>query len=157
MEMFWACAPSAKDKSASARMMSCIRSSSVLVAADFNAKFAQRLFAALARRPVHFAIEAAALAIHGDDERTETAHAELPQRLGIEVIEIDLLDRLDPRRLERRRAADDGEVGAAKVFECLLRAITQAAFANHQSHAVLLHQRARETLHAIARRGADAN
>ena len=97
------------------------------------------------------------MAVHRHQQRPEAAHAELPQRLGIEVIEIDLLDRLDPRRLERGRAADDGEVGAAEFSKRLGGAVAQAPFADDEPHAVLLHQRAREALHAIAGRGADAD
>jgi hypothetical protein len=41
----------------------------------------------------------------------------LPEALGIEVVEVHILDRLDPGRLERRGAADDGEVAAAEFAE----------------------------------------
>ena len=57
------------------------------------------------------------MAVHRDQQRAEVADAELPQALGIEVVEIDVLDRLDPGRLERRRAADDREIDAAELAE----------------------------------------
>jgi hypothetical protein len=43
----------------------------------------------------------------------KSADAELPQAFRIEIVEIDVVDGLDPRRLERRRAADDREIDAA--------------------------------------------
>src|SRR5439155_24729919 len=54
-------------------------------------------------------------------------------------------------------AADDGEVHAPKILKGGERIGAQAPFANHDAHAVLLEQRPREALHAIARRGADAD
>src|SRR5256885_10699750 len=49
--------------------------------------------------------------------RAEVPDAKLPQRFGIEVIEVHVLDSLDPGRLQRRGAADDGEIGAAQIAE----------------------------------------
>ena len=62
-------------------------------------------------------VEIAAAAVHRDPQRAEAAHAELPEALGIEIVEIDVLDRLDPRGLERGRAADDREIDAAELAE----------------------------------------
>src|SRR5437868_5073955 len=116
--MFCAWASASNANSASARMMSRMPFLlGVSVAADFNAKSGERCLAARARRLIHLHVNAAAMAVHGDDERTEATHAELPQRLRIEIVHVEVLDRLDPGRLERRRAADDREIGAANVLE----------------------------------------
>ena len=56
-----------------------------------------------------------AMAVHGDEQRPEIADAELPQRLGVQVVEVDVLDLLDPGRLQRRGATDDRQVGAAEL------------------------------------------
>src|SRR3954449_141002 len=105
MEMFCACASALKAKSASARMMNRILSSSgiLLMAADSNAKLAQGFVASRARGLVDLRVEAAALAVHGHDQRAEAAHAELPQRLGIEVVHVEVFDCLNPRRVRGRR------------------------------------------------------
>jgi hypothetical protein len=65
-------------------------------------------------------IKIAAVAVHADQQRTESLDLELPERLGIQVVQIDILDRLDPRRLERSRAADDRKVDAAEIGKRLL-------------------------------------
>jgi len=59
--------------------------------------------------------------VHRDQQRAEVADGELPQRLGIEIVEVDVLDARDPRRLERRGAADNREVDAAQLGECFER------------------------------------
>src|SRR5687768_8072226 len=96
------------------------------------------------------------MAVHCNDQRAEAVDTESPQGLRIEVVEVYVLDRLDPGGLERGRAADDGEIGSTKILECIQRLRTQAALADHQAHAVLLQKRPRETLHAIAGSRADA-
>src|SRR6185503_13083246 len=53
--------------------------------------------------------QAPAMAVHADEQRSEIPHAELPEGFRIDVVEVDVLDRLDPGRLERRGAADDRE------------------------------------------------
>ena len=70
-------------------------------------------------------IEAAAVAVHCHEQRPEVADAEFPQRFRVEVVEVDVLDRLDPGRFQRRRAADDGEIDAAEVRERGQRAFAQ--------------------------------
>src|SRR5437870_13627002 len=69
--------------------------------------------AARFRLRIHARVQAFAVAVHCNEQGAESVDAELPQRLGIEVIEVHVLDRFDPGGLERRRAADDGEVDAA--------------------------------------------
>src|SRR5690348_16390827 len=136
MEMFCAFAATAKAKSASARMMSriVILLGILLMAADSNAKLAQRFLATLARRLVDAAVNAAAVAVHRHHEGAEAAHTQLPERLGIEVIQVHVLDRFDPGRLERGRAADDGEIGAAQLAKSGGRVRAQSAFADYEAH-----------------------
>ena len=102
-------------------------------------------------------VQRAAVRIHRHQQRAEALDAEFPQALGIQVVEIDVLDRLDPGRLQRRGAADDGEIGAAEIAEGGERRRPHAALADDDAHAVALHQRPREALHAHRRRGADAD
>src|ERR1041385_4893670 len=104
----------------------------------------------------HLRIEAATVTVHGDDERAETVDAKLPQRFRVEVVEVDVLDGFDPGGLERRGAADDGEVHAAHFAEGIRRVFPQAALADDDPHPVFAHQRPGEALHAVARGGADA-
>ena len=83
--------------------------------------------------------------------------AEAPQALGIEVVEVDILDGIDPRRLQRRGTADDGEISSPQLAECCERCGPQAALADNEAHPVVLHERPRETLHARRGGGTDAN
>src|SRR5262245_34159652 len=46
-----------------------------------------------ARRGAHCGVEAPAMAVHGDEQRAESPDAKLPQRLRIEVVEVDVFDR----------------------------------------------------------------
>src|ERR1700733_5140733 len=59
----------------------------------------------------------AAVRIHADQQRAEILDAEFPQALGMQVVEIDVLDLLDPGGFQRRGTADDGEIGAAQLLE----------------------------------------
>src|SRR5882762_9534797 len=59
----------------------------------------------------------AAMRIHADQQRAEMFDAESPQALGMQIVEVDILDLLDPGRLQRRRTPDDGEIGAAQFLE----------------------------------------
>src|SRR5689334_21052351 len=159
--MFCACAaPASAAISAAAKRMIVFIVPSIFgygILLRLHAQARERLGAPLPGIAPDLRIQAPALAVHGDDERAEAAHAEFPQRLGMQVVEIDVLDRLDPGGLERRGAPDNREIGAAKLRERLERAFPQAAFADDEAHAVLLHERAREPLHAIAGRGPDAD
>src|SRR5574337_18978 len=78
------------------------------------------------RLGVDVGVEAATGAVHRDLQRAEAANAELPQALRIEIVEVDVLARLDPRRLERGDAADDRKVDAAELAERGERARTHA-------------------------------
>ncbi len=69
---------------------------------------------------------------------------------------VDLLDRLDPGGLQRRGAADHGQVSAAQIAEGLERGLAHAALADDQLDAVAFHQRPREAFHAHRGGGADA-
>src|SRR5437868_8175597 len=113
MERFWACALSAKRKSAARRIAKFIGSSSYSYGAILAyAQLAQRLRAPRLGSRVDSRVETFAAAVHGDEQRTEAAHAEFPQRLRIKIVEVDVLDRYHPRGLERRGPADDREVRA---------------------------------------------
>ena len=106
------------------RVMNFIVSSyGLLIAADYRTPSSRKASrAALLRRIACTArVEAPAVAVHGDEQRAEAADAELPQRLRVEVVEVDVLDGLDPGGLERRGAADDGEVNPAQVGEGIQR------------------------------------
>src|SRR6266487_1493109 len=54
--------------------------------------------------------ERVAVRVDPDPERAEVLHTELPQALRHELLPVHLFDFLDLGSLERRRAADDGEV-----------------------------------------------
>ena len=62
-------------------------------------------------------VQTSTVAVHRDQQRSEIVNAELPEAFRIEVIEVDVLDRVDPRRLQRRRAADDCEIDTARTYE----------------------------------------
>jgi len=96
------------------------------------------------------------VAVHGDDQGSEVTHAELPQAFGHQFLELDLLDGLDLGRLEGRGPARDGEVHAAELLQDRQRVGEQAALADDRAYPVLLHEPARETVHAGAGRGPDA-
>ena len=103
-------------------------------------------------------VERAAVRIHRHQQRTEAADAELPQAFGIEIVEIDVLDRLDPGRLaappRRRRSRDRRRRGRGTRRAS---SAPHAALADDDAHAVALHQRPREALHARDRGRADAD
>ena len=53
--------------------------------------------------------------VHGDDQRAEVPHAELPEALRQQLLELDVLDRLDLGGLEGRGAAADRQVHTAEL------------------------------------------
>src|SRR5690606_23430448 len=50
----------------------------------------------------HDVVEAAAVAVHRDQQRAEVADAELPERFRVQVVQVDILDALDPGGLQGR-------------------------------------------------------
>src|SRR6476469_11033030 len=92
-----------------------------------------------------------------DDERAEVLDPELPEALGHELLPEHLLDLLDLRRLERRGAADDGEVDHPEPLHRLDRLVGEAALAADRADAVLRPQPLGEAHHSRARRRADAD
>src|SRR5450631_1126715 len=76
----------------------------------FDAKRRQRAITARPGVGVDGRKQAAAVAVHGHRERAEIANPESPQAFGIELVQVDVLDRLDPRRFQRRGPADDRKV-----------------------------------------------
>src|SRR5215203_3951200 len=115
------------------------------------------------RRPARFGrladlvVERSAMGIHGDEDRAEALDGKAPERLRVEVLEIDVLDRGDPGRLERRGTADDREIGAAEIAERTPGRVAEAPLADDDAHALALHERFREALHALRGGGADAH
>ena len=61
---------------------------------------------------LHRAVQAAAVAVHRHAQRAEVADAEPPQALGVQVVQVDVLDLLDPGRLQRRGATLLAQAGA---------------------------------------------
>src|SRR5687767_4707973 len=157
MEKFCACAAKGSKQSASNRTMKFISLLLWILEILPHAQALQRLGAPLLRRGLDLHIEALAAAVHCNEQGAESVDAELPQRLRMQIVEVDVLDRLDPGRLERRRAADDGEIRAAVLLKSLQGTFPEAALADHQPHAVLLHQRGGKALHAVGGRGSDAD
>src|SRR5258706_13996803 len=88
----------------------------------FHPERSQRRSAVAPRVRVDSGIDAPAVAVHGDAQGTEVAHAKTPQTLRMQIVEIDVLDRLDPGGLQRRSATDDREIRAAEFGECSERA-----------------------------------
>src|SRR5207237_2619023 len=111
----------------------------------------------VARFEVDRVVQAPAMAVHGHAQRTEIADAKAPEALRIQVVEIDILDRFDPRRLQRGGASDDGQIRSPQLTECCERRGAQAALADNEAHLVALHEWPREALHARRGRGTDAN
>src|SRR5512141_2906829 len=99
-------------------------------ALSFNPQSSEDGSTLVARGIVDLRIQVAAVAVHRDEQRAEALDAEFPQRLGIEIVEIDVFDLLDPRRLERRGAADDREIDAAVLRERGERAFAHPALAD---------------------------
>src|SRR5215213_8504883 len=52
--------------------------------------------AAVLRRFAHLVVEAAAVGIHGDENRPKALDGEAPEAFGVEVFEVHVLDRRDP-------------------------------------------------------------
>src|SRR5579884_953313 len=92
-------------------------------------------------------VERVAVRVDADRERAEVADAELPEALRHQLLPRDLLDLLDLRRLERRRAADDREVDHAEPSHRLDRLVGEAALAADRAHAVLRAERLGEADH----------
>src|SRR5881396_330235 len=102
-------------------------------------------------------VERVAVGVDADRERAEVLDAELPEALGHQLLPGDLLDLLDLRRLERRRAADDREVDHPVLAHRLDRLVREAALAADRADAVLLAERVGEAHHASRGRRADAD
>src|ERR687891_1667716 len=111
----------------------------------------------LAGRFLHVVVERAAVRVDGNGEGAEVLDAELPEALGHELLPVDLLDLLDLGRLERGRAADDGEVDHPVPAHRLDRLVGQTALAENGAHAVVAAERLREPDHPLARRRSDAD
>src|SRR5919109_1802267 len=106
---------------------------------------------------LHVVVERVAVRVDPDGERAEVLDAELPQALGHELLPGDLLDLLDLGRLERRRAADDGEVDHPVPAHRLDRLVREAALAADRADAVALAERLGEADHPRRGGGADGD
>src|SRR5438034_4769025 len=109
------------------------------------------------RTLLDIAVERVAVRVDSDGQRAEVLDAELPQALGHELLPEHLLDLLDLRRLESRRAADDREVDHPELVHRLDRLVGESALAADRAHAVLTAERLCEPHHAGRRRRADAD
>src|SRR6266542_1232124 len=85
-----------------------------------------QLLQLLLRARLHVVVERVAVRVDADGERAEVLDAELPEALGHQLLPRDLLDLLDLRGLERRRAADDREVDHAVLSHRLDRLVAGA-------------------------------
>src|SRR6478609_4135494 len=95
------------------------------------------LLSLLLGRGLDVVVERVAVRVDPDRERAEVLDAELPEALGHQLLPGHLLDLLDLSRLERSRAADDGEVDHPEPLHRLDRLVGEATLAADRSHAVL--------------------
>src|SRR4051794_23432092 len=102
-------------------------------------------------------VERIAVRVDPYGQRAEVLDAELPEALGHQLLPGHLLDLLDLRGLERRGAADDGEVDHPVPAHRLDRLVREAALAADRADAVARTERIREADHPRARRRADAD
>src|SRR6266511_1260740 len=102
-------------------------------------------------------VERVAVGVDAHGEGAEVLDAELPEALGHQFLPGDLLDLLDLRRLERRRAADDREVDHPVLAHRLDRLVGEPALSRDCTHAVLRAEPLREAHHARARRRPDGD
>src|SRR5690242_13477124 len=67
---------------------------SISRASDLYVQRGKRGRAPIACRMIDRVVEAAAVAVHRYQQRSEIANPELPEAFGIEIVEVDVLDRL---------------------------------------------------------------
>src|SRR5215211_9100534 len=115
----------------------------------------KELLQLLLRALLHVVVERVPVRVDADGQRAEVLDAELPQALRHQLLPRDLLDLLDLRGLERRRAADDREVDHPVAPHRLGRLVREAALAADRAHPVVAAERLREAHHASTRRRAD--
>src|SRR5260221_13935074 len=109
--MFCACAaPASASSNAPAMRMTVFMSPPIGMScfSGFDAETGKRLGAPSLRIAPDLSVQTAAVAVHRPHQRPEAAHAEFPQRLRMQVVQVHVLDRLDPGGFEGRGAADDG-------------------------------------------------
>src|ERR1041385_5971608 len=98
----------------------------------------------LVRCGLDVVVERVAVGVDSDGERAEVLHPELPEALGHELLQGDLLDLLDLRGLERGGTADDREVDHPEPLHRLDRLVREASLAADRAHAVLRAEALRE-------------
>src|SRR4026207_1700772 len=105
MEILCACAtPARASNSEPAKRMIEFMSPPVGMSAlwlRFYAKALQGPGPAPARIALDLSVQTAAVAVHRDNQRPEAPHAEFPERLRVQVVQVHVLDRLDPGCLQR--------------------------------------------------------
>src|SRR5215813_1318506 len=105
---------------------------------------------------IYSGVDALATAVHRHAQRSEAVHSKSPQAFWMQIVEIDVLDRLDPCRLKRSRAADDRQVCAAELSKRRERGCAQTSLADDEPDSVFGNERPRKALHARRRGRADA-
>src|SRR5262249_55470998 len=108
-----------------------------LTSTRLHAEDIERRGSLRSRISVDYGVDARAMAVHSDSQRAEVAHAKAPQALGMQIVEIDVLDRFDPGRLQRRGAADDREIGAAELAKRGERPWSESTLADDEPHPAL--------------------
>src|SRR6266540_1866620 len=108
--------------------------SSTWVSPWCGSKSSIELLQFLERAFLHVVEQRVAVRVDADGERAEVLDAELPEALRHELLPGDLLDLLDLRRLERGRAADDGEIDHPDPLHRLDRLVGKAALAADRAH-----------------------
>src|SRR5947207_1228885 len=115
------------------------------------------LFQLLLRGGLHVVVERVAVCVDADGQWAEVLDPKLPEALGHQLLPGNLLDLLDLRGLERRRAADDCEIDHAEPAHRLDSLVRETAFAADRADAVLRAQRLGEADHPRRGRRADAD
>src|SRR5919108_156799 len=134
-----------------------------------GSKSSKDVLQSVLRRFLDVVEERVAVRVDPDPERPEVLDAEAPQALRHQLLPGDLLDLLDLRRLERRRAADDREVDHPVPAHGLDRLVREAALAADGTDAVLraerlgvarpdrAHDRLLREMHGVVGGAADAD
>src|SRR5215471_1348062 len=105
---------------------------------------------------IYSGVDAVAAAVHCHAQGSETPDSKSPQTFRMQIVEIDVLDRLDPCGLKCCRAADDRQVCAAELSKRRKRASAKTSLADDEPDAVLGNERPRKALHTRGGGRADA-
>src|SRR5712691_2806761 len=97
---FLACSAANRPAPPAPRMRTSVSSWFIARASVRRAEAGQDRVAPCRRVALHARIKRPAVRVHGDHEGAEALDAEAPQALRMQVVEVDVLDRLDPGGLE---------------------------------------------------------